>query len=276
MTARKSTKDRPPEQVTLAQRRFYRLADGTELPSVTTILGVALNKPALPGWAAKVVATEAIDNLPRLVRMCRADRDEALRWLKGSPYSQRDAAADLGTRLHDIAEAYVLEKPYTVPDDDSDLGGMLRQFVRFLADFTPTFAATEAVVVNRTVGWAGTLDAICRIPALGDRLLVVDWKTGRSGPFPEWACQVVGYARAEELWLPDGTSTPMPNIEGAAVLRVRPDMYALHEVTGDLDAIYDALCAAVRLAEWAQKAHKESPFGGKVNPAPTLAPAVPA
>ncbi len=130
-------KTRPPEQVTLQHRRYYQLADGTKLPSVTTILGVALNKPALPGWAAKTVATEAMDNLPRLVRMSRTDRDGALRWLKGSPYAQRDAAAEAGTQAHQLAEAHALGKPYTKPDPGTDLGKTLEHFLAWIADFTP-------------------------------------------------------------------------------------------------------------------------------------------
>jgi hypothetical protein len=261
-------KERPPEQVTLARRRFYRLADGTELPSVTTVLGIALAKPALPGWAAKTVATEALDNLPRLVRMSRTNRDEAIRWLKGSPYSQRDAAADAGSKAHDLAEAHALGKPYTAPDTSTDLGETLTQFVKWMADWQPTFEATEAIVTNLTVGWAGTLDAICRIPALDNRLLVVDYKTGKTGPYPEWALQVGGaYANAEHLWLPDGTSVPMPKVDGAMVLRLRPDFYAMHMIDADLSVLANVFTHTVRLAEWAQDANQTSPFGPVVKPA---------
>jgi hypothetical protein len=265
MTARKTApKSRPPEQVTLQHRRYYQLADGTKLPSVTTILGVALNKPALPGWAAKTVATEALDNLPKLVRMSRTDRDGALRWLKGSPYAQRDAAADAGTKAHDIAEAHVLGKPYTVPEPDTDAGRTLGQFVAWLADWQPAFEATEAVVTNTTVGYAGTLDAICRLPRLGNRLLVVDYKTGKTGPYPEWGLQTAAYARAEQLWLPDGTAVDMPAVDGALVLRLRPDFYAMHELTDDLDATAAQFAHAVELSQWAQDAAQRSPFGGAI------------
>ncbi len=256
--------NRLPEQVTLHRKRYYDLHDGTKLPSVTTILSTALNKPALPGWAAKVVAEEAMANLPQIVRMSRTDRDGAVKFLKGRPYAQRDEAADAGTKAHDLAECYVLGKPYEVPAPDTDLGRTLAQFVKFLEEWKPQFEATEAVVANVTHGWAGTLDAIARIPSLGNRLLVIDYKTSKSGPYAEWGLQVAAYARAEFLWLPDGTKTDMPPVDGAAVLRLRPNMYALHELTADLDDLTAAFIAARHVASWALDADETNPFSKKL------------
>jgi len=245
----------------VGRSRYYRLADGTMLPSVTTILGVALNKPALPGWAAKVVAEEAMAELPRLVRMSRTERGQAVKWLKGSPYKQRDEAGAAGTKVHKLIEAHTLGKPFQVPDADSPVGQTLGQFVRWMDEYKPEFEATEAVVASYAGEYAGTLDAICRIPAMDNRLCVIDWKTSKTGPWPEWALQIAAYARAEVLWLPDGTSVDMPTIEGAAVLRLRPDFFALHEVTADLEELIDIFNAARGLAVWAMDAQNNSPFG---------------
>jgi hypothetical protein len=264
-----AAKKRLPEQVTLHRKRYYDLHDGTKLPSVTTILSTALNKPALPGWAAKVVAEEAMANLPQLVKMSRTDRDGAIKFLKGRPYAQRDDAAAAGTKAHALAEAYVLGQPYEVPAPDTDLGKTLAQFVRFLDDWRPVFEATEAVVANTTIGYAGSLDAIARIPGLGNRLLVIDYKTSKSGPYPEWSLQTAAYARAEHLWLPDGTKVPMPAIDGAAVLRLRPNFYALHPVEADLDELLACFAAARHLASWALDADDATPFAAALKAAPT-------
>lgn len=253
-----------PKQLSENKQRYYLLPDGQKFPSVTTVLGVALNKPALPGWAAKVVAEQAMTDLPKLVRMSRTERGEAVKWLKGRPYAQRDEAAAAGTKAHDLAEAYVLGKPYEVPSPDTPLGQTLGQFVRFLDEFKPEFEATEATVASLTGQWAGTLDAICRIPALGDKLVVLDYKTSRTGPYPEWALQVAAYSRADTMWLADGTSVEMPKIEGAAVLRLRPDFFSLHEVTQDLDELLDVFEAARGVAVWALDAGDSSPFGERI------------
>lgn len=270
MSAAARTKKRLPDQVTLNRKRYYDLHDGTRLPSVTTILSTALNKPALVGWAAKAVAEEAMAQLPTLVRMSRTDPDGAVKMLKGSPYAQRDAAADAGTAAHKLAEAYILGQPYEVPAPDSDLGKTLAQFVRFLEEWRPTFEATEAVVANTTIGYAGSLDAIARVPQLGNRLVVWDWKTSKSGPYPEWALQTAAYARAEHLWLPDGTKIDMPKIEGACVLRLRPDFYAVHEVEADLDVLLDAFAAARHVASWALDGANDSPFTKRLDTAPAI------
>lgn len=250
-----------PKQVTQNRNRWYQLPDGTKLPSVTTVLGVALNKPALPGWAAKVVAEQAMAELPRLVRMSRTAKDDAIKFLKGQPYKQRDEAASAGTRAHALAESYILQQPYEVPAPDSDLGRTLGQFVRFLEEWKPEFEATEATVVNKTIGYAGTLDAIARVPALGNRLMVWDWKTSRTGPYPEWALQIAAYSRAESMWLADGTEVEMPKIEGAAILRLRPEFYAVHEVTQDLDALVATFMSARDVAMWSFDSEDTPAFG---------------
>lgn len=253
-----------PKQVTENRNRWYVLADGTKLPSVTTILGVALNKPALPAWSARTVAEEAMAELPKLVRMSRQHREEAIRWLKGRPYAQRDEAGAAGTKAHGLAESYVLGRPYEVPAPDTPLGQTLGQFIRWLDDYKPLFEATEATVVNHTIGYAGTLDALARVPALGDHLTVVDYKTSRTGPYPEWGLQIAAYAAAEEVWLPDGTNVEMPEVGGAAVLRLRPDFYALHAVTADTDELLDKFAAAREVAMWAMGCEQISPFGPEV------------
>lgn len=245
-------------------RRYYTLASGESLLSVTSVLSIALNKPALPAWAARVVAEQAMVNLPQLVRMSRGQTDEAVRWLKGRPYAERDAAANIGTLAHAAVEAHVLGAPYAAPDPASDQGRCLAQFEKFLADYSPEFEATEAVVASSTYGYAGTLDAIARVPALGGGLVVLDYKTSRTGPYPEWALQVVAYQHAEVMWLGDGSQVPMPDVTGCAVLRLRPDFYSLHRLEADTGEVFDAWLAALRLAQWAAGCEQAGPWSQPV------------
>ncbi len=250
----------PARSVPTKRGRYYRdPKDGTLYPSVTTILDTSLNKKALVGWAAKATAQAAVDHLPELVRRCRTDRRGAVTWLKGQPYAARDTAANLGTRVHDLAEAYVLGQPYTAPDDDTDEARMLAALVAFLDDFRPRFEATELTVVNRSVGYAGTLDAIATIPALGDRLTLVDYKTGRTGPYPEWGLQLAAYAAAEAAWLKDGTEVSMPKVDGAAILRIRPDGYTLHPVR--LDGLLDTFERMAAVTRWVHAVEDDTCIG---------------
>ena len=71
-------------------RHYQHPKTGELVPSVTNIIGV-LNKPALPRWAAKVVAEQAAamkTSLPNL------DDAEVVDMLKGAPWRSSTRAAD--------------------------------------------------------------------------------------------------------------------------------------------------------------------------------------
>ena len=70
---------------------------------VTSALN-AIPKQAIPYWAARTVAETAVENVDVLKDLVEKDPEGAIRWLKGSPWSKRDKAADIGTAVHLIAE----------------------------------------------------------------------------------------------------------------------------------------------------------------------------
>lgn len=232
-----------PKNATTARggKRFYSWRNENYW-SVTTILGGGLPKPALLPWGIKSVAEGAVDDrvvLRALLDKCEtpgecrsgsycAACDETVRFLKGKPYAHRDRAADLGTYVHDAAEAYVLGKPF--PEWPLMVRPRMEAFERFLADYTPKYEATEASVYNRTEHYAGTLDAIATIAG---RKLLLDTKTGK-GVYPEVGLQLAAYRHAEFIGLPDGSETAMPAVDGAAVLHL-PESggYELLEVRAD-------------------------------------------
>ena len=82
-------------------RHYQHPATGELVPSVTNILNV-LNKPALPRWAAKVVAEQAVAMRESLTKL---DEAEAVDILKGSPWRNSTRAADRGTTIHAYLEA---------------------------------------------------------------------------------------------------------------------------------------------------------------------------
>lgn len=224
----------PKLAVATKRGRYYRhpLHPDVQYLSVTNALSV-INKPALVTWAARLVAEEAMDQLPALVRQARTDRAGAIAALKGQPYAKRDAAADLGSRIHAMAEAHTLDQPHPITND---LTPFLAQYLAFLGDFRPEFEASEITVAHNGHRYAGTLDAIATI---GGARYIIDYKTSSTRPvgsaYPEYALQLAAYRHAEVVWLPDGTETPMPDVQAAAVLNLRPDGYALIPVRTDQD-----------------------------------------
>ncbi len=204
--------------------------------SVTKMLKAGLPSPAITAWGMKAVAEFAVANHKTLsgmlggVRLVKgpdgmhvvSDPDAvqgAIDWLKGAPYRERDRKANLGTALHEVAEAYILGKPMPAPDPS--IAGHVASFQAFLDAWRPEFEMSEATVYNRAESYAGTLDAIAVIPGLGRVLL--DWKTSDSGVYPEAALQLAMYRHAEFVGLPDGSEVPVPEVDGCVVVRVHSD-----------------------------------------------------
>lgn len=222
--------------------------DGEKAVGVTTVLN-ALPKPALVPWAAGAVGefvAEAIDHVDghyladRLVtELGAAARDLNKAWpdkfsrtkaaevMKALPYRERDAAANKGTRVHDLAERLAAGDEVEVPDE---LVGHVDSYLRFRDEWEPYDEVTEFVVINRGVrpAYMGTADLECRFraaPELGRCL--VDIKTNRSGPFGEVALQLAAYRYAESRLTPDGDEEEMPEFDNCLVLWVRADGYDL-------------------------------------------------
>ena len=189
------------------------------LTSVTTAMK-ALDKPALVPWAKRETAACAIRNLPMLADMVQHGGPvAAVNWLKSIPDYQRDTAADLGTRVHMLAEQIAA-------GGTPDMGDVEAPFVaayrRFLADWQPVFLRVEAMVCNLTHEYAGTLDFLA---VLGGKVTLTDIKTG-SGAYSDTAIQLAGLANAEFLgWPGDPRKHPLPHIEQYAVLHLRPELY---------------------------------------------------
>jgi hypothetical protein len=220
---------------------------GREYPSVTSIIGATVPKPALVGWGIKTTAGAAVSEVDRLSAMVRAAGDDpcpcsarchdekvrcgssceaivsVLRWLKSAPYRDRDKAANVGTAVHAHAEAIANGLPSVISDD---VAPFVEGFERFLSDWHPEYIETEATVFSDEYGYAGTLDAIARIPGLG--VVLLDTKTSKSGVYPETALQLAAYEAADFIGRNDGeTSDSMPEIEATAVLHLRPEGYRL-------------------------------------------------
>lgn len=236
--------------------RFYSWRN-EQYWSVTTIIGGGVPKPALLPWGIKMVAEAAVSKraaVEAMVATCETPEDcakgifcpvcdEAVRWLKGSPYAKRDAAADLGTEIHQAAEAYALGKPF--PPWPVTIRPYMTSYVQFLEDFTPTFTATEASVYNRTQKYAGTLDAIATLTLplkYEPGSYILDTKSGK-GIYPEIGLQLAAYRNAEFIGLPDGSEAVMPTVDGALGLHLTPQGYRLIEIRTD-DEVFRAFLYA--------------------------------
>lgn len=196
---------------------WYVDANGLKVPGVTTLLGDGLPKPALVGWGIKSVAEYAVDHWDEVAALSPSER---LKVLKGSPYADRDAAANRGTAVHALAEQLVQGVEVDVPDE---LAGHVESYVKFLDDWQPEPVLVERTIVNYTIGYAGTFDLVANVPGIG--LVLADVKTNRSGVYGDTAFQLAAYRYAEFYVAEDGTEQPMPEVVGCYVIHVRADGY---------------------------------------------------
>ena len=215
--------------------RHYRSPlNGELVPSITNVIGV-LNKPALPRWAAKVVAEQAAamkTSLPNL------EDEEIVDLLKAAPWRSSTRAADRGTTIHAYLEARM------VGLDPQEISGEAARYRKaadaWLADWQPTPLATELTVFGD--GYAGTGDLWCR-PSHGG-VAIVDYKTSKA-VYAEAALQLAALAHATTT--PDGT--PTMGVDEAWVVRIGEDGYEAKRVA-DLDYNYAAFRALLAAWHW--------------------------
>ena len=220
--------------------------DGKRVPGVTTIIGKTLPKPALPYWAAKMVAEHVAGNPTEVAEMVeRMGPRAATAALKEIPWQKRDDAAVRGTDVHALAEQVIHGQSVIVPEH---LHGYVDGHARFLDAFQVQPIATETPCGNRSVWYAGTPDAFVTIGAgpLTGRTALLDWKTS-SGVYGETGLQTAAYARAEFMGTV-GDEWAVPEVDFLGVVHVTPDGSHLYPLADGTDAIDDLFLTFRHLA----------------------------
>jgi hypothetical protein len=233
--------------------RYHSYVDtdtGLKIPSVTTITGDGVPKPALINWAGNATAEYAVDHWNELADLPPSKR---LKVLQGARYADRDAAANRGTQVHKMGQKLVAGERVTIPDG---LEGHVQSYVRFLDDFDVQPVLVEAVVVSHTHKICGTLDLLGDLidpddPDPEPRRVrwLLDLKTSRSGVFGESALQLAGY-RFSDCWVDgDGKEYDMPEVERTGVVHIRADGYDLVPVEAG-EAQYRAFLYAQQIGRF--------------------------
>jgi hypothetical protein len=238
-----------------------------EVLSVTSAMK-SLAKPFLIGWAAKMTAECAVDDIDLIAAMLKkkTGRTAALNYLKQSRYRDAGGKADRGTVVHSAIEAYVAGKKVDLDHVQFQLEEknvpeglwpatykMIDGVMEFLFDFEPEILWSEATVYSREHGYAGTADLIAKV-RIGDSVLpaILDIKTGKA-IYNEAAMQLAAYARADFVGLDDGTEKSL--LPKAGKIRhglvIRPTASGKYEHANfDLtDEVFDKFLACLELAD---------------------------
>lgn len=254
-----------------------------QLYSATTLISNGVPKPALVGWAARVTAEYALDNLDVLGPLARKDRAGALKLLTGARFTKNDRASARGTDVHAALEQIALG---ITPRIDGEAAPYVEQFRLFLAEHRPEYLLAEAPVYNPEYGYAGTLDGVVQFPQpiKGGKAgpFVLDVKTtdkppggrARRPPYPEVALQLTAYRRAQFVGLdaavkvetrsdryytfdPVETLTePMIECEGGLCLVVSPYDYQLVPIRTD-EVVWRAFLSVAESARWTLETSKQ-------------------
>lgn len=263
-------------QETGRDSRLYRLefSDGDQvwsepLWSVTTLIR-AIDKPAIPYWAARGVATTAIQHRQYLdADVQRFGEREAIYQLSQAPWRQRSRAGEIGTAVHALIDAHVrgAELPPVPEDLRAEVEPRFEQFHRFLAEYRPTFHGAEMTVYNPEHGWAGTLDELAEIGTRGLGLIDVKCtnagRDGEPGVYAEHGLQCAAYRHGRWIVPVRGAwaePVPMPELAWGAVLWLATDRFALVEVDVSAET-YRAFRIAAELWRWTDGPGKRAVLG---------------
>jgi len=213
-------------------KHFYSWNGARRVPGITSIIGM-MDKPALVGWAQRETAIAAVRNWEQVARMVgdQPPAEESLAYhpavayLKAMPGYQRDSAANVGTRVHAMAEADLKGEPVDVPEDIASFVDAYRR--DFLERYEPVTHPlyVECMVYHPgndfVLPYGGTLDLICDI---GDERWIIDHKTTKSGTYPETGLQLSAGANAGWIGRPgDPERYPIPPVTRYGVLWIRPE-----------------------------------------------------
>lgn len=225
-------------------RHYEHPITGQIVPSVTNVLS-ALNKPALPRWAAKVVAEQAVALAGSLQNL---DPVEAIDMLKASPWRSSTRAASRGTTIHERLEQLTLGR-----EPQGDLTGEALEFSRgiekFLASHDLKPWHTEVTVFGD--GYAGTADYLGEID--GSPVLM-DYKTGK-GLYPEVALQLTALRYADLMVDADGEVSQMPQTDHGVAVLITKTGYKIQRVVNPATA-YAAFRALLAARLWQNEGGK--------------------
>jgi len=163
--------------------RMYKTPDGKSYPSITTMLGY-FSKAAIMAWRKRVGAEEA------------------------NRISRR--AASQGTRIHQIAEDYINNKPdYLKEDEMPHIHFMWKPLKKVLDEHLGTIVLQECPLYSHYLKLAGRVDLVAEFDG---KLSIVDFKTSRRIKTRDEISSYFMQAAAYSIMFEERTGTPIAQL----------------------------------------------------------------
>lgn len=167
-----------------AKHKYYY--DGNPVPGVTTILQ-CVAKPVLVPWAVKMTSEYWLEAM----KAGRTDFDDIYKEGKSVHYKKSGAAAEIGTNVHQYAEAFFRKQELPELKTDEAKRGA-EAFHKWVDAHNIEIMAVERRIYSKEYNYAGTTDFVAKI---GGVLGIGDYKTS-SGIYPEMRLQTAAYQHA--------------------------------------------------------------------------------
>lgn len=182
----------------------YRL-DGRKdyLVSTTSVTGVVGGDKTnlLTNWAQNQYQKAMLRWLETAQEpIHKIEIEEAINLCRSAAEQEKDKAAEIGTVVHDYAEAYgkAMQAGEPAPDLPADANEQMYRgieaFLKWVRDNEVKFLETERLVYSKKHEYVGTLDLLAWV---NDKLTLVDYKTSKY-VYDEYYYQTAGYKMAWE------------------------------------------------------------------------------
>lgn len=228
----------------------WYVIDGVKYPSVTKILENVGSKgkiDGLMGWAKKIslnyVADELKRNIGKNVVIDDDFIDNIVKIGKTKPAYELEKAADLGTRLHNAVDYYIINGK--IPDElDSDIKIAFDNFLKYMDSHKLKIVCGDITLGSKKYSYGGRADCIAQDE--NGNYVIIDWKTSKTIKDKlEYKLQVSAYAEAfREMF-------GINNISKAYIVRFSKEIADEFEVieVDDIDKYFKGFQSAIVLKD---------------------------
>jgi len=196
-----------------------------DIVGVTTVLKTVIAKEALINWAVKMTADYMLTNYKYNSKYSKEQFEELVLLAKKAHRMEKEASADVGTRVHSWIEQYIIAKIYknNIPEVpvEKDLVSPIASFLEWEKVNHIVWEEAEKVIYSKRYDYAGTLDFLA---VVNGKRMVGDIKTSNA-IYPEsYYLQVAAYRYALQ------EEKPEIKIDGMLILRIPKTSKSTFEV----------------------------------------------
>lgn len=205
---------------------FAQTRDGRSrrLRSVTAALKIISKDEVLMRWAVGLYS-KCIKTMAPVGQVLTPEAVDTMIEAGSNEFERvRYDAAEVGTRAHNIIDAWLKHEPIPrLEDEDPRVQNALKLFWAWWEGKGLRVVESELAVYNAEHGYAGTLDFLCELP--NGKLALLDWKTSK-GIYSEYYLQVAAYYYALISMPEDKGGRKASDFSEATILRIgKEDAY---------------------------------------------------